>query len=123
MYHADTLYMLLSLIKIVPSPGHEHNIIEVLDSMKGPLSALVDCLDCMIAVEWGESGTICYVEWWRKREALDRHLRSPLFHRVLEAMELSRIPPVINYYEVDRIGGFEMMEDARIAKVNTSKKN
>lgn len=105
------------MIKIYSSAGHEHNIIEVLHSMKGPMANLVDCLDCFIAVEWGEGSAICYMEKWRSREALDRHLRSPLFCRVLEAMELSRKPPRIDFYEISGIGGMELVENLRSPKM------
>jgi quinol monooxygenase YgiN len=110
--------MFLSLIKIYPLPGHDHNVLEVLDSMKGPVTALVDCLDCIVAVEWGEGGAICYIELWRSREALARQLRSPLFGRVLEAMELSHKPPLIDFLEVNSIGGMELMENLCIPKPN-----
>lgn len=112
--------MFLSLIKIYPSPGHEHNVLDVLDSMKGPVTALADCLDCIVAVEWGEGGAICYIELWRTREALARQLRSSLFGRVLEAMELSRKPPLIDFLEVNSIGGMELMENLGISKPNTN---
>ena len=114
--------MFLSLIKIYPSSGREHNVIEVLDSMKGPVAALADCLDCSVAVEWGEGGAVCYMELWRTREAFDRQLRSALFCRVLEAMELSRKPPLIDFFEVTSIGGIELMENLCISKMDANKK-
>ena len=88
--------------------------------MKGPVTALSDCLDCIVAVEWGEGGAICYIELWRTREALARQLRSPLFGRVLEAMELSHKPPLIDFLEVNSIGGMELMENLCIPKPNTN---
>ena len=113
--------MLLSMIKIFPSPGCEHNVIEVLGSMKGPIATLVDCLDSSVSVEWGEGNAICYMEWWRTREGLDRHLGSSLFCRVLEAMELSRKPPVVNFYEMNGIGGLNLMENLRVRPRKTKK--
>lgn len=114
--------MLLSIIKIFPSPGREHNVIEVLDSMKGPMAALADCLGCSVSVELGEASTICYMEWWRTREGFDKHLCSTLFCRVLEAMELSRKSPEIDFYEVYGIGGLSVMEKLRDSTMKTSSK-
>jgi len=111
------------MIKIFPSPGREHTIIEVLGSMKGPMATLADCLDCSVSVEWGEGNAICYMEWWRTREGLDRHLGSPLFCRVLEAMELSRKSPVVNFYEMNGSGGLNLRENLRVCPMQTRKKS
>lgn len=108
-----TLGMLFSVIKIYPLPGREHSIIEVLDSIKGPITALSDCLGCRVLVETGEDDAICYIEQWRTREALDRHLRSTLYGRVLEAMECSRLPPEVEFFDAVSIGGLELMKAAR----------
>jgi hypothetical protein len=88
--------------------------------MKGPVAALADCLDCSVAVEWGEGGAVCYMELWRTREALDRQLRSALFCRVLEAMELSNKPPLIDFFEINSIGGMELMENLCISKMEAN---
>lgn len=112
--------MFLSLIKIYPTSGREHNVIEVLDSMKGPVAALADCLDCSVAVEWGEGGAVCYMELWQTREAFDRQLRSALFCRVLEAMELSKKPPLIDFFEINSIGGMELLETLCVSKMEAN---
>ena len=65
-------------------------------------------------VETDEHNSISYMERWRTRAALDRHLRSALYCRVLEAMELSRIPPKIEFYEIADIGGLDLIERVRL---------
>ena len=106
--------MYLALIKIYPSPEMEPIIIDVLESLKGPNAGNADCLDCTITVgNDDESRVICYTERWRSREALDRHLRSARYGRVLEAMESSQLPPVALFYEVNDAGGLELVELAR----------
>lgn len=107
--------MYISLIKIYPVPGDEHKIIDVLDSMKGPMATLRDCLGCMVSIELGDGGAVCYMERWRTREALNRHLRSQLYGRVLEAMEFSSFPPSVDFMEIISIGGLDLVEKARMA--------
>lgn len=102
-----------SLVKIYPPAGAEPSILEVLESMKGPIAALTDCIGCSVTVETGEGGAICYTERWATREALDRHLRSSLYGRILEAMECSRLPPVVEFYEVTEVGGLDLVERVR----------
>lgn len=105
--------MLLSIVKIYPPAGVEQSILEVLESMKGPVATLTDCIGCSVMVETGDGGAICYTEQWATREALDRHLRSPLYGRVLETMECSRVPPEVDFYEVIEVGGLELVERVR----------
>lgn len=103
-----------SIVRIYPRPGAEQTVLDVLESMKGQIAAISDCLGCSITVEVGEGGAICYTEQWRDREALDRHLRSSLYGRVLEAMECSQSPPEIEFFEVTEVGGLELVEKVRL---------
>ena len=105
--------MILSVIKIYPPPGRGHAIIDILDSLKGPAFALPDCLGCSVSVEVGEGEAISYTEKWCTREAFDRHLKSSLYNRVLEAMECSCRPPEVEFFEVTDIGNLEMVERVR----------
>lgn len=107
--------MVLSVIKIFPLPGRLSAVTDVLDSLKGTVTSSGDCLGCSIAVEVGEGGAVCYTTQWCDREALDRHLRSSLYGRVLEAMEFSQTQPEVVFYELTEIGGLELIEKARAA--------
>lgn len=115
-YEYTLIIMMLTLIKIYTPAGHEQSVIDVLDTLKGPVTAISDCLDCTIMVEAERNSAICYMEQWRSREALEQHLRSALFSRVLEAMECSCQPPKIEFYEVNIIGGLELVEQARLMR-------
>ena len=106
--------MLLSFITIYPFPENESTVIEVLDSIQALIAPNADCLGCVFTAGIGTGKSICYMERWRTREALDRHLRSNLYCRVLEAMELSRKPPLVEFYEMRGIGGLDMIADVRL---------
>ena len=105
--------MFFSFVKIDAPPGQAHTIIDVLESMRGQTVSSPGCLGCLLTVEVGASDTICYQEQWRDRETLERHLRSKLFARVLAAMELSSKQPLVEFFEVSKTGGLEMVEMAR----------
>ena len=105
--------MKLVILKIYPATGRAPAVIDVLESMKMALASTSDCLDCTVAFETGEEGAIVYTEQWRSKEALEGHLRSHIFLRVLEAMEYSRNAPKINFFDVSEIGGLELVEMAR----------
>ena len=106
--------MILCAVRIYPRPGIAPAVLEALESLRGPIANSVGCLGCSIAVETGEGGAICYQERWHTGEALDRHLRSALYGRILEVIECSSLPPEIEFYEVAAVGGLERVERARI---------
>lgn len=105
--------MFLAIVKIFPRPESEQCLLELLGSMKGPLSGISDCLGCSIAIEENNGKEICYTEQWKSREALEIHLRSALYARLLEALEISKIAPEVGFYEMTGVGGLELIEDLR----------
>jgi quinol monooxygenase YgiN len=105
--------MFFSFVKIDAPPGQAHTIIDVLESMRGQTVSSPGCLGCLLSVEVGASDTICYQEQWRDRETLERHLRSTLYARVLAAMELSNTHPLVEFFEVNKTGGLELVEMVR----------
>lgn len=109
--------MLLSFVTIQPRPGDLAKLIDVLDSMCALLATDIGCLGCHLMVDAGENPSVRYLERWRNREALDRHLRSSLYCRVLEAMELSAQPPGVEFFEVLDTGGLEVVEQARMHRL------
>ena len=108
--------MIISIIKIFPPAGREGAVMDVLDSLKGPVSALAGCLGCSVSVEVGEGEAICYTERWSSKEALDRHLNTPLYMRLLEVMECSHKSPEVEFFEVADALGIELVEQARNPK-------
>jgi len=106
--------MNLAIFKIYPRSGQAPGVIDVLESMKVALASIADCQGCTVAFEADEDETVIYTERWRSREALESHLRSPIFLRVLEAMEFSRKAPKMEFFTVSEVGGLEVIEMARL---------
>ena len=110
--------MFFSIITIHPLPGEDVKIIDILDSMRGLTAANPDCQGCCLAIESGERKAICYMERWGTRDALERHIRSSLYCRVLEAMELSRLPPEVEFFEGHGVGALDFIEQIRLDRVS-----
>jgi quinol monooxygenase YgiN len=106
--------MFLSMIHIYPFPGDALKVMEVLDSVRHLIVTKADNKGCLLMMETDEFDSICYLERWGTREALERHLRSSLYCRVLEAMELSCTPPKVEFYEITDIGGLDLIERVRL---------
>jgi quinol monooxygenase YgiN len=111
--------MLLSIIQIHPFPGDAIKVIEMLDSVRHLIVTNADSKGCLLTMETDEFNSICYMERWGTREAFDRHLRSSLYCRVLEAMELSCTPPKVEFYQISAIGGLDLIERVRLHQMNT----
>lgn len=115
--------MYLSVIKIYPPPSRKNAVIDVLVRMKYPNENDINCLGSSVSVESGKGGAVCYMERWRTRDALDRHLRSSWYCRVLETMECSRQSPEIEFFEVTNIGGLDVVELARSSDLKSAGSN
>jgi hypothetical protein len=70
-------------------------------------------MGCWVSEEDFFQPHIRYAEQWESEEALEQHLRSDLYRRVLAAMELSRQPPEVIYYYTSNERGFDLIEAAR----------
>lgn len=105
--------MVLSLIKMKAAPGRRQPLLEVLRYVEGQTRLKQGCADCAVYEERDQRQTILYVEQWRTREELDRHIRSDLYLRILAAMELSSERPEISFHEVSETKGLELIEGLR----------
>jgi quinol monooxygenase YgiN len=105
--------MLLSIIKISPAPGRQQEILDILQSVRGPTLAVAGCRECSIYAEHDEEQCILYLEIWQGAGEMIQHIRTALYSRVLKAMELSAREPEISFHEVSGTQGIELIEKAR----------
>jgi quinol monooxygenase YgiN len=104
---------IFSVIRLSPIPEKRKEILSILRSVKGPTQAKSSCLDCRICEEDGDDGVIVFMEQWLSWEAFMQHIRSDIYARVLEAMELSRDEPDVCFFEVTAIKGMEFLRAVR----------
>ncbi|BCS52902.1 putative quinol monooxygenase [Geobacter sp. SVR] len=105
--------MLLSKVKISPVAGKRQEILDILQSVRGPTLAASGCLESSIFEEHDDEFSIVYMEEWQSRAEMIVHIRSPLYSRVLKAMELSGRQPEIRFYDVSATEGLDLIECAR----------
>lgn len=58
-----------------------------------------------------DSSDLLLMEEWENREDLERHVRTPMFRRLLSVLELSRSPPDVFYVQGARLRGMEWIEE------------
>ncbi len=87
-------------------------MLEILRSVKDLTLPSPGCIGCWVSEEELHNH-IRYSEQWESSEALEAHIRSDLYRRLLAAMELSRKSPEVQFYYTSEKRGFEVIEAAR----------
>ena len=105
--------MIIAILKMIPLLEKRHEVLDVLFSIKGPVLTEPECLACCILEEYGDERNLFYVQKWRSLAALERHIRSSSYARVLEAMELSAQPPEVSFYKTSETWSFDLIERVR----------
>ena len=106
--------MIIASIRIDPMPDKRQAVIEVLVSVKNMTRLKTGCTNCEIYEEHGDGQKILYIEKWQTKEAMYQHIRSKLYLRVLNAIELSSEPPEICFHEDSETTGIELIEAIRV---------
>ena len=78
-----------------------------------PVRVQPRCNRFRILVDSEDDDTICVTQTWETREALEEHIASEDFRIVLAAMDLAVRRPVIQFFTVSEIAGFEFVEQVR----------
>jgi quinol monooxygenase YgiN len=105
--------MIIGTVRILPAPDRRADVLELLRLVQRRLQYQNGCTACHIYQEDDTESTIVFVEQWIGDEALEAHLRSDSYKRVLGAIELSAKPPVISFERVSATEGIEVIERSR----------
>ena len=105
--------MIVGTLTILPAPHRRAEVLEVLRSIQGPVLAQPGCAACHIYEEHGPQPAVVLVERWETDAALEAHLRSDAYRRVLAAIELSGGPPEVSFDYVSTTEGIDRIERAR----------
>ncbi len=105
--------VVFSVIRLFPGIKRRAQVIELLRSVRDWTRACPGCLGCWFLEEDILHNHIRYAEQWESEEALFEHIRSDLYRRLLEAMELSKKPPEVSFYYCSQTKGLELVEAAR----------
>jgi quinol monooxygenase YgiN len=88
-------------------------VLEVLRSIQGPVLAQPGCKAYHIYDEQGQEPAVVLVERWESRAALEAHIRSEIYRRILGAIELAGGPPEVSFDVVSGTEGMELVERLR----------
>jgi quinol monooxygenase YgiN len=105
--------MIVGTLRILPAPDRRAEVLEVFRAVQGPVLAQPGCAACHIYEEQGLEQAVVLVERWESQEALETHLRSESYRRILGAIELSGAPPEICFDYVSSTNGMGLIERSR----------
>ena len=105
--------MIVGTLRVVPAPDRRADVLEVFRAVQGPVRAQPGCAACHIYEEQGPDEAVVLVERWDSQDALEAHLRSEAYRRVLGAIELSGAPPDVRFEYVSATEGMELIERSR----------
>ena len=105
--------VIFAVIKVFPAAKHHAQTMEILRSVQDLTRPMPGCMGCWVSEEGFRQPHLRYTEQWRSEDTLQEHLRSELYRRVLEAMELSKQRPEIVYYFTEQERGLDLIESAR----------
>ena len=105
--------MIVGTLRIQPAPDRRGDVLEVFRTVQGPVLAQPGCAACHIYEEQGPEQAVVLVEMWESQAALEAHLRSEAYGRILGAIELSGAPPEVRFDHVTATEGMELIERSR----------
>ena len=106
--------MIVATLRVLPAPERRAEILEVFRAIQGPVKAQSGCLACHIYDEQGPEAAVVLVERWECQAALEAHLRSEAYRRILGAVELSGSAPEVQFDYVSATDGIELIERSRM---------
>jgi len=105
--------MVIALLELVPQIEKRQAMLEVLRFVEERVRTKAECLDCGIFEATNGTTRVLYLEQWRSAKDLHAHLRSVLYLRILNAVELACEEPRISFHEVSRTESMELIRQIR----------
>jgi quinol monooxygenase YgiN len=105
--------MIVSKLRLFPSPEQRHQVLELLRSVQGPTRVKPCCLASHVYEEEGCDGAILYTEEWDSEPGFYDHVRSELYRRILAAIDISKSAPELCFYRVSTAQGLELVDQLR----------
>jgi quinol monooxygenase YgiN len=101
--------MINAMLRMRVLPGKRKAAIDILRFLQERLQLKQELLLCKIFEAIDREDEILYLEQWRTKEALHRHIQSDLYMRILEVMELAAVSPLLCFQVVSEAQGIDLV--------------
>jgi quinol monooxygenase YgiN len=101
---------------VLSSKKQQEEVFQILRLLAGPTQVQPGCLACQVyqEVPTQKKRRVLLLETWETQEALERHICSENFRKVLTVMDLASEPPEIEFYTVvSQTQGMEFIQALR----------
>jgi quinol monooxygenase YgiN len=105
--------MIIEQLTIRAPKGKRREVRSALVTLSGPTHVQPGCLKCRLLQGWHDPDELVLEANWATQEDLTRHLQSDSYKRLLLLMELSALPPVVEFWTVLEVSGLELVKKAR----------
>jgi quinol monooxygenase YgiN len=105
--------MIIEQLSICAPKGQREPIGSALASLIGPTQVQPGCLQCRLLQNWHDADEFAMEANWATAEDLTRHLQTDAYKRLLLLMELSAVPPVLQFSTVQEVSGLDLVQKAR----------
>lgn len=86
-------------------------VLQTFRSVLGPIRGTIGCLRCHLLEDVQQPNEVELVVEWKREEDFARHVRTDLFRRVLEGMELACQPPEVRIRTVEGARGMDLLRE------------
>lgn len=105
--------MIISIVDIKASSETREELRRGLSSLLGPTEAEAGCTGCQCFEKVPDSNGLRLESYWKTQSDLFRHIRSATYKKLLFLMELSAVPPTVQFFTVSEELGFDLIVAAR----------
>lgn len=105
--------MIIATLRMFVPPEKRDDVLRTLRLLMGPTRAQLSCISCRLYQEVEDANLISFIQEWNSWEALETHIRSNDYRKVLAVMELASEPPEIKFVEALKTDGIELIKEIR----------
>lgn len=105
--------MVIASFRLFPAREQRRQLLGILRAIQGPTKVQPHCISCQLYEEDGYEEAILYLEQWDSEPEFHRQARSERYRQILEAVELSRRAPEIQFHQITATRGIDLLEQLR----------
>ena len=99
-----------SLRLVAPDDGRDE-VVKTFRSVLGPIRGSAGCLRCSLLEDVQQSNQLQLSVDWKRQEDFERHVKSDVFRRVLQATELAAELPELQIRTVTGVRGMGLLRE------------
>ena len=103
--------MIVFTLQLKVEPQKRWDVLRTIHSMTGPTMARHGCLHCSLYSDTSNDDELILLEKWESQEALEGHIRSDEFRKVMSAMEAACEPPEMQFSRITSPEGMKLVEE------------